>query len=95
MSLPHTFTLFDRYEEKSLGIFEALPDDEDDEPALMEGRGTRRERIGLCIHHYCDTHLTEASLPAKYLGWHLRRQTAHGEVLPLTSAIRVVLIGFC
>lgn len=35
-----------RYEEKSLGVFEAEPEDEEDEPELSEKTGTRRERIG-------------------------------------------------
>ncbi|KAH8101386.1 TrkH-domain-containing protein [Cristinia sonorae] len=34
------------YEEQSLGVFAAEPEDEDEEPALRESQGTRRERIG-------------------------------------------------
>ncbi|CAL1696758.1 unnamed protein product [Somion occarium] len=34
------------YEEQSLGVFELPPEDEDEEPELGEGQGSRRERIG-------------------------------------------------
>lgn len=39
--------MFDRYEERSLGVFEADPADETEEPDLPEnGQVSRRERIG-------------------------------------------------
>lgn len=34
------------YEEQSLGVFEVEPEDQDEEPALRESQGSRRERIG-------------------------------------------------
>lgn len=34
------------YEEQSLGVWEAEPEDEDEEPALRETQGSRGERIG-------------------------------------------------
>ncbi|TCD68599.1 low affinity potassium transporter [Steccherinum ochraceum] len=34
------------YEEQSLGVFEAEPEDQDEEPAIKETQGSRAERIG-------------------------------------------------
>lgn len=37
---------FFRYEERSLGVFAALPDDEDEEPEGLDKIKSRRERVG-------------------------------------------------
>jgi hypothetical protein len=44
VSYPFSVILTRRYEEKSLGVFEENPE-EDQEPS-MEGTGSRRDRIG-------------------------------------------------
>ena len=38
-----------RYEERSLGVFEVGPEDEDEEPAMKEG-GSRGEKVGRYFH---------------------------------------------
>jgi hypothetical protein len=38
-----------RYEERSLGVFEVGPEDEDEEPAMKEG-GSRGEKVGQYFH---------------------------------------------
>ena len=38
-----------RYEERSLGVFEVGPEDEDEEPAMKEG-GSRSEKVGRYFH---------------------------------------------
>jgi len=54
----------DSYEERSLGVFEAPPDDEDEEPNDINGLKTRRERIG----RYLGWHLRRQMS----IGWSLR-----------------------
>ena len=38
-----------RYEERSLGVFDVGPEDEDEEPVMKEG-GSRGERVGRYFH---------------------------------------------
>jgi hypothetical protein len=48
-SLTSDTVLRHRYEEKSLGVFEVDPEDEDEEPAIKE-EGSRSERVGRYFH---------------------------------------------
>ena len=48
-SLTSNIALRHRYEEKSLGVFEVSPEDDDEEPAIKEG-GSRSERVGRYFH---------------------------------------------
>jgi len=47
--LKSDFVLRTRYEERSLGVFEVRPEDEDEEPAMREGV-SRSERVGRYFH---------------------------------------------
>ncbi|CAA7262705.1 unnamed protein product [Cyclocybe aegerita] len=54
------------YEERSLGVFEAPPDDEDEEPDDINKLGTRRERVG----RYVGWHLRrQMSIDIWWLVW--------------------------
>jgi len=48
-SLTFNLVLRHRYEERSLGIFEVGPEDEDEEPVLRE-EGSRSKRVGQYFH---------------------------------------------
>jgi len=48
-SLISDFVLRHRYEERSLGVFEVGPEDQDEEPAMKEGV-SRGERVGRYFH---------------------------------------------
>lgn len=48
-SLTSNIVLRHRYEERSLGVFEVGPEDEDEEPVMKE-EGSRSERVGRYFH---------------------------------------------
>jgi len=70
-----------RYEERSLGVFEAAPDDVDEEPAMGEG-GSRGERVSRYFHW----HLRRQA--ASDIWWLVSENTFFSDLLTESAAIR-------